>query len=458
MNKNRFVDNGEGLKIISPSKNEDKKIAQDSILRRNNIAFDRKPSNRVYDDKNGYLKVKNCILSRESVDPYYGREIPGWEALGLDADEVYYVYRPGEELEKAVQSIHGNPLLLGHAADSGKIPLKDKRVGSIMNDAAMDGGDLIGSISVTDMEAIKGIDENKWSDLSAGYTYKAVKEDGEWKGISYDIRMSNIHFNHVALVPEGRVPGAMVADENSIGRKGIMGKLREAWEALRNLVEGDPELEKRAEVFREEFADDRAKDRRDELEDEPSKEEMLEDVEAYMYALEDLEDDTDTAEEVKEEVEEEYSDDKRTRARDRRDRARDMRIKGRDRKDAEVDEIEERRDRIMGEDAKRVIVADAKRAIELEYRAKAEAAKECRAIIGDVDIFGVESPEAIYKMALDAKGISTQGIDKAGYKGMVRVISKREDDHIKRDWLTMDAKPRNNAEKKTAEALNRLGV
>ena len=59
------------------------------------------------------LCTSNTRLSPKSrFAPYYGREIPGWEAAGLQADKTYYGYRSAEELSKpeTVESLNGHPL------------------------------------------------------------------------------------------------------------------------------------------------------------------------------------------------------------------------------------------------------------------------------------------------------------------------------------------------------------
>lgn len=54
-------------------------------------------------DENGYLHVEASALTKAAVNPYYGREIPDFELLGLEPDRIYQVLRPAEELEKRSQ-------------------------------------------------------------------------------------------------------------------------------------------------------------------------------------------------------------------------------------------------------------------------------------------------------------------------------------------------------------------
>ena len=72
------------------------------------LAFDRGSVREK--DKSGFLHVKISPLTRVQVAPYYGREIPGFEELGLERDKIYYGYRPEEELKKesTINSVNGH--------------------------------------------------------------------------------------------------------------------------------------------------------------------------------------------------------------------------------------------------------------------------------------------------------------------------------------------------------------
>jgi hypothetical protein len=61
-------------------------------------------------------------------------------------------------------------------------------------------------------DAIDRIEDGSERSLSAGYRYQVVMDRGTFQGTPYDGRMTEIIFNHVALVSEPRVPGAMVGD------------------------------------------------------------------------------------------------------------------------------------------------------------------------------------------------------------------------------------------------------
>ena len=62
------------------------------------LAFDRS-ARRI--DADGRLHVDRFHISKATVNPYYGKEIPGYEALGLQPDKVYRLLRDPVELERA---------------------------------------------------------------------------------------------------------------------------------------------------------------------------------------------------------------------------------------------------------------------------------------------------------------------------------------------------------------------
>ena len=164
-------------------------------------------------DVNGFLHVAISHISKETVNPYYGHEVPGWEKLGLDPDKIYKGYRKGEELAKGADTFNGLPLLLGHYPESADDPQKEHRVGSLGTDAAFVAPYLNNSLIITDAEAIEAIENGEAVEISSAYRYDPVFEAGEFEGEAYDFIMTNIRGNHVALVEEGRAgPEVAVAD------------------------------------------------------------------------------------------------------------------------------------------------------------------------------------------------------------------------------------------------------
>lgn len=185
------------------------------------LAFDTKR----HKDVNGYLHVEVSPLTKETVNPYYGREIPGWEDLELDPEKIYYGYRAGRELKKALETFNGIPVLDEHKLDSAEKPLKDERVGYTGTSAAWEAPYIMNALIITDATAIELIETDKQRELSASYRYKPVFETGYFNGEKYDFIMTEIQANHIALVAEGRAGSdVLVYDNNSIKGEGYMAK------------------------------------------------------------------------------------------------------------------------------------------------------------------------------------------------------------------------------------------
>jgi hypothetical protein len=176
------------------------------------IAFDRASARTM--DENGFLHVALCNISKETVNPYYGREIPGWEKEGLDPEKIYNGYRPGIELERGAATFNGLPVLFDHKVDSAAAPQKLLRVGSVGTDAGYAAPYLKATLTFTDAEAIQAIEGGKKVELSCAYFYDPIFEPGEFEGRGYDFKMTNIRGNHVALVEEGRAGSDVVVADS----------------------------------------------------------------------------------------------------------------------------------------------------------------------------------------------------------------------------------------------------
>jgi uncharacterized protein len=166
-------------------------------------------------DQDGRLRVPDCNISKANVCGYYGREIPGFEALGLSADAMYQLYRDPEELRKAAESFESIPLLIEHVpvtADSHEPAITVGTVSNIRYEHPY----LKGDVTVWTQEAIDLIESNEQKELSSAYRYAPdVGVGTSPEGLRFDITMRNLLGNHVALVARGRAgPDVMVADSH----------------------------------------------------------------------------------------------------------------------------------------------------------------------------------------------------------------------------------------------------
>ena len=177
------------------------------------LALDAGESRRRIDE-NGFLHVASSHVSKEQVAPYWGREIPGWQELGLDPARLYFGYRPAEELAAAAPTLNGLPILWGHSPESAEEPQMDRRIGSMGTEAAWNPPYLDNSLIFTVGEAIDAITSGRERELSLSYRYDPdFSVTGTFEGQPYDFVMRNIRGNHLALVPQGRAGAdVLVAD------------------------------------------------------------------------------------------------------------------------------------------------------------------------------------------------------------------------------------------------------
>lgn len=177
------------------------------------LAMDRASSLRTKDPLNGWLHVRDCKISKANVCPYVGKEIPRSEALGLDPNELYSLYRDPGALQAAAESFERAPLMIVHVGVTADKPNKDKIIGAISN-VRWEPPYLVADLTVWDGEGIEAIESERLQELSPGYHYRpemtsGVTPDGE----RFDGRMLDIFANHLAIVDTGRTgPDVMVND------------------------------------------------------------------------------------------------------------------------------------------------------------------------------------------------------------------------------------------------------
>ncbi len=156
-------------------------------------------------DADGRLHVATANLSKATVSPYLGREIPGAAGLGLAPDRRYMMLRDPGELEKATASFNGLPVLTKHFEVTAGNPRKDLVVGATGTEAEFANPYLRKSLVIWDQNAIDEIESGQAAEISCGYRYRPVMTLGSFGGQAYDGVMLNIVGSHVALVPVGRV-------------------------------------------------------------------------------------------------------------------------------------------------------------------------------------------------------------------------------------------------------------
>lgn len=194
------------------------------------LAFDRS-ARRI--DADGRLHVDRSHISKATVNPYYGKEIPGYEALGLQPDTVYRLFRDPVELERGAATFARLPILSEHVPVTVDTPRPDLVVGAIGSEITFTPPYLDADLCVWDATAIAGIETDKVRELSCAYRYVPVMEPGEFEGQPYDGRMTEIQGNHLALVEVGRAGSdVVVADRNPFILKESAMKMSKLGKAL----------------------------------------------------------------------------------------------------------------------------------------------------------------------------------------------------------------------------------
>ena len=329
-------------------------------------------------DKNNYLQVATSRLTREQVAPYYGREIPHWKEKGLDPERIYYGYRAPEELEKAVSTFNGIPLLIQHKFDSAENPNTELRVGMVGTSAKWEAPYITNALSVWNQGAIQAIEDGSLRDLSCGYRYDPDFTPGKTPdGVAYDFVMRNIACNHVALVRDGRAPDCYVEDSLPQGmtemddKKKVSGACDDFTEFARKVIESanvglDPEkIDALVRAFAEahaNFEQERADQAKQDVDGTRDKEPAPKEVEV-----------TGDEDETKETS---------------------------DPKEAQDEEPEEKKDETQGAQDAAIIA----RTVRAQIKAQYQAAADVKDAIGAVEPMAFDSADDIYMHAIRQMG------------------------------------------------------
>ena len=246
-------------------------------------------SQRTIDD-NEFTRVANCIITSAGVFEYLGREIPNYQSLGLNADQIYKLYRPADEIDKAKDTFKDMPLLDTHLVVYADDIPKSNVIGTLSSDINFDGKNLTCSIVVWDKDAVEQIEARGKKGLSAGYRYTPVVKSGVHEGQIYDIIMTELSANHVAQVENPRNPSSIINDEKIVlkGAKQVSKKrialdqetgegsdFDKIFDKIVDMLQEDPELKEKLLKFltpaEDEEKEEEYKDKKAEDEDEENK-------------------------------------------------------------------------------------------------------------------------------------------------------------------------------------------
>lgn len=345
-------------------------------------------------DQDGRLHVETSNISKATVNPYYGSEIPNYRQLGLDPKKVYYLLRDPEELEKAAPTFNNLPLLNKHIPVSADDPQKDVIVGTTGSDAKFEDGYLKCSLAVWDSEAIAGIESGEQMELSSAYRYTADMTAGEFNGMRYDGVMRDIVGNHVALVDVGRAGrDVVVSDADPFCERTVM-KLKAGAKA-RIQAAVQPLLAQDAEL---------------------SPDELLQVIGSLTNEVQTAEDEDNNEFPPAEEAAEEVGTDEEETAADE-----DVEEVAEDEESEAPQPPEQAQDRGISKVAMDKAIAAAVSQERKRMQALATAQREVAHIVGDVTM---DSAEDVYKFALEQQGVDVSGVHPSAYRAMVGMLGK----------------------------------
>lgn len=115
--------------------------------------------------------------------------------------------RPQAEvgLWDSLQTLNSKPVTYRHPSeDVNPDNVKKLSVGFTGTDVSFDGLNVYVTVTVTDKDAIDAIEKGDLKAVSCGYDVVLDQRGGNWQGVEYDEAMTEIRYNHVALVREGR--------------------------------------------------------------------------------------------------------------------------------------------------------------------------------------------------------------------------------------------------------------
>lgn len=404
-NHTHFAEDGQAhetvgyIRIMKITDQNGRDVTENYGEDRLSIAQDR--SLRSY-DQDGRLHVESSNISKATVNPYYGSEIPNYRQLGLEPKKVYYLLRDPEELEKAAPTFNNLPLLNKHIPVSADEPQKEVIAGTTGSDTVFEDGYLKCSLAVWDAEAIAGIESGEQVELSSAYRYTADMTAGEFEGRHYDGVMRDIVGNHVALVDVGRAGrDVVVSDADPFHERKTM-KLKAGAKA-RIQAAVQPLLAQDAELSPDELLQVIGSLNNEvQTAQDDGKELPPENVENVGTDGDDSEDGENNSAPAEDEEPEKTAEDEAPEA-----------PEGGAPKPAQDAAISK-----MAMDAaiQKAVAAERKRA-----QALAAAQREVAHIVGDV---AMDNAADVYKFALEQSGIDVTGVHPSAYRAMVGMLGK----------------------------------
>jgi hypothetical protein len=162
------------------------------------VRFDLSSVKKTSKTKEGFLRT-DAVVTRTGIFIYHNEDGSVRREL-RDHREVFNA--------DSLDSMKMIPMTNEHPQTESKLlnpeNVKQFQVGFTGENVRADGENVAIPVTVTDAEAIKAVEIDGKRGLSLGYECDLVDEGGEYEGIRFDCKQTNIRYNHLALVGSPR--------------------------------------------------------------------------------------------------------------------------------------------------------------------------------------------------------------------------------------------------------------
>lgn len=167
-------------------------------------------------DTNGFLLVTGCPLSSVGIFDYSAGQL----GLPGDPNRIVKVFRPESSVSdpaflaslRDMPLVNDHEMLSGFDGDEESAAPEDYGIdGVLTSNIYYKSPWAYGDVKIFSRSMQSDLRSGK-KDLSLGYACKFELKPGMWEGQAYEVVQTNMICNHLALVKEGRVPGARVLD------------------------------------------------------------------------------------------------------------------------------------------------------------------------------------------------------------------------------------------------------
>jgi len=162
------------------------------------IRFDKSSIKNTIKTKEGFIKT-DAIVTRTGIFIYHNEDGTIRREL-RDHREVFNA--------DSLETMKMIPLTNEHPQTETKLlspdNVKQFQVGFTGENVRADGESVRIPVSITDAQAIVAVEQQGKRGLSLGYECDLVNEGGEYDGMRFDCRQTNIRYNHLAIVGSPR--------------------------------------------------------------------------------------------------------------------------------------------------------------------------------------------------------------------------------------------------------------